>query len=33
MNVLLCVCECVVKIEDMSLVAMETEKFYICIQK
>ena len=31
MNVLLCVC--VVKIEDKSLVAMETERFYICIQK
>ena len=31
MNVLLCVC--VVKIEDKSFVAMETEGFYICIQK
>ena len=31
MNVLLSVC--VVKIEDKSLVAMETERFYICIQK
>ena len=30
-NFLLCVC--VVNIEDKSLVAMETERFYICIQK